>query len=87
MNNPLIDTRDVRFVLYEILNIDSLTSFEKYSGFDHDTFEATLDLIESIAVKECHPHFADADKTGCSFNGADGSVTLPDSIKKPLKAY
>ncbi len=87
MNNPLIDTRDIKFVLYEILNVDSLTSYEKFSGFDHDTFDATIDLVENICVNECFPHFADADKTGCSFNGADGSVTLPDSIKKPLKAY
>lgn len=87
MNNPIIDTRDLKFVLYEILDVDSLTSFELYSGFDHATFEATVDLAESISVNECYPHFADADKTGCSFNGTDGSVKLPDSVKKPLKAY
>ncbi len=87
MNNPLIDTRDIRFVLYEILNVDTLTTHEKFSGFDHDTFDATIDLVENISVNECFPHFADADKTGCIFNGADGSVKLPESIKKPLKAY
>jgi hypothetical protein len=87
MNNPLIDPRDIKFVLYEILNIDSLTSFGKFSQFDHATFDATLDLIENIAINECYPHFAAADKNGCGFNGSDSSVVLPESIKKPLKAY
>ncbi len=87
MNNPVLDPRDLRYVLFEILNIDSLTQFEKFASFDHDTFEATLDLIENIAVKECYPHFADADRIGCSWDQATGNVTLPDAVKKPLKAY
>jgi len=87
MKNPVIDTRDIKFVLYEILNIDSLSSFEMYSGFDHAVFDATVDLIENISVNECYPYFADADKTGCSYNGSEGSVKLPESIKKPLNAY
>jgi len=87
MNNPLIDTRDIRFVLYEILDVDSLTQYEKYSGFDHETFEATIDLIENICVNECYPHFSDADRRGCSFIPATGEVELPGSVKKPLKAY
>ncbi len=87
MNNPVIDPRDLRFVLFEILDIDSLTRFEKFASFDHDTFEATLDLIENIAVNECYPHFADADRLGCSWDPATGDVTIPDAVKKPLKAY
>ena len=87
MKNPLIDTRDQKFVLFEALGVDSLTQYEKYSNFDHDTFEATLDLIENISVNECHPHFADADREGCAFNAATGEVKLPESVKKPLRAY
>ncbi len=87
MNNPLIDTRDIRYVLYEILNVDSLAQYEKYSQFDHDTFEATLDLIESISVKECYPFFAACDRDGCSYDGSTGSVSIPEGMKKGLDAY
>ncbi|HPS58599.1 MAG TPA: acyl-CoA dehydrogenase [Spirochaetota bacterium] len=87
MKNPLIDTRDQKFVLFEVLGIDSLTQYEKFSQFDHDTFEATLDLIENICVNQCYPHFADADREGCSFDAGTGEVKLPESVKKPLRAY
>lgn len=87
MNNPLIDTRDIRYVLYEILGVDSLTQYEKFSQFDHDTFDATIDLAENICVNECYPFFAESDRDGCSFDGSTGSVTIPEGIKKGLRAY
>jgi len=86
MNNPLIDTRDLRYVLYEILDVDGLTAHDRFSSFDHDTFEATLDLIENISVNECYPCFADADRVGCSWDPATGAVTCPDSVREPLRA-
>ncbi|HPX92117.1 MAG TPA: acyl-CoA dehydrogenase family protein, partial [Spirochaetota bacterium] len=87
MNNPIVDTRDLRYILFEVLNIDSLINFELFSSFDHDTFEATLNLIEDIAVKECLPYFAAADKDGCKWDPATGEVTVPEGVRKPLKAY
>lgn len=87
MNNPIVDTRDLRYILFEVLNIDSLTKFELFSSFDHDTFEATLNLIEDIAVKECFPYFAEADRDGCKWDPATGEVTVPEGVRKPLKAY
>lgn len=87
MNNPLVESRDLRYVLFEMLDIDALTQYEEFSAFDHDTFEATIDLIETLSVKECYPHFQDADREGCVWNPDTKAVTCPDSIKKPLRAY
>lgn len=87
MNNPLIDSRDIRYVLFEMLNVESLASFEKFSSFDRDTFEDVLDLVEKIAVQECYPRFAEADRDGCSWDPKTGAVSCPDAIKAPLKAY
>ncbi len=60
--NALIDSRDVKFVLYEILEADKLGKYEKFSAFDKDTYDATLELAEQIAVEQLYPASAEAEK-------------------------
>ncbi len=49
--NPIVDSRDVRFILFEVLGIDSLTGYQKYNEFDRETFEDVMmycsDLIDA----------------------------------------
>lgn len=87
MNNLLIDSRDLRYVLFEVLDLDNIVKYKKFENFDHATFDATLDLIETVAVKECFPYFEEADKEGCSYDSIKKNVICPEAIKKPLKAY
>ena len=51
MLNPLVDTRDVKFVIFELLEVDKMTKYPAFAEFDHDTFEATIDLAEQMAVE------------------------------------
>jgi len=87
MKNLLIDPRDIRYTLFEVLDVDSILQYDRFKDFDHDIFEDTIDLIESIAVNECYPAFAGADKKGCTWNPDTKDVTCPDEVKEPLKAY
>ena len=87
MLNPLVDSRDVRFVLFELLEADKLTGYPRFSQFDRDTFESILDLFERVAVEKLYPEFAISDREGCAFNPSDASVKCPDGLKRGLKAY
>ncbi len=87
MKNLLIDPRDIRYTLFEVLDVDTILQYDRFKDFDHDIFEDTIDLIESIAVNECYPAFEGADKKGCTWNPETKEVTCPDEVKKPLKAY
>ena len=87
MKNLLIDPRDIRYTLFEVLDVDSILNYDRYKDFDHDIFEDTIDLIESIAVNECYPAFDGADKKGCTWDPDTKEVTCPDEVKNPLKAY
>ena len=60
--NPLLDSRDLRFVLFEALGADKLNQYQQFADFDKDTYEATLDLAEQIAVELVYPANAEADK-------------------------
>jgi alkylation response protein AidB-like acyl-CoA dehydrogenase len=85
--NPLVDSRDVRFVLFEVLEADKLSKYEKFSGFDKDTYEATLELAEQLAVEQVYPANAEADKTGAKYDPKTKKVTIPEGYKAAMNLY
>ena len=87
MLNQLIDTRDVKFVLFELLQVEKLIEFDFYSEFDRDTFDATLDLAEQISVDIIYPTAEEAEKNPAAWDPATKKVTIPSSYHAALNAY
>ena len=86
--NPLIDSRDVRFILFEMLEVDKLgEKIEKYADYDKDIYDETLNLAERIAVEQIYPANMEGDKEHCTFIPETNDVKLPKSYKAPLDAY
>src|SRR4030042_4749951 len=86
--NPLVDSRDVRFVLFELLEAEKLLKYPKFSHLDKDAFESTLDLAERIAVNYFYPSNAQGDKEGgCTYDPQTKEVTVPEGVKAAFKAY
>jgi len=79
-NNFLFDTRDVKFVLKEWLDLDKLLGCEAYRDYyskdDVDTF---VDLVYKICRDQVGPANEDCDQIGAQY--VDGRVTLPESVK------
>jgi len=84
--NPLVDSRDVRFVLFEMLGVDKLNRFEHFEVFDRDVFEDTLNLAEKIAVNHFYPANAPADKVGAEYDPATHEVRVPDILRAGYQA-
>jgi alkylation response protein AidB-like acyl-CoA dehydrogenase len=85
--NPLVDSRDVRFVLFEMLEVDRLSRYDIFSMFDRDTFESTLDLAEKIAVERVYPANAVADKTGARYDPATKNVEVPREFRAAMAYF
>lgn len=86
--NKLVDSRDVRFVLFEILHVDELgKQISQYADFDRETYEEVLNLAERVAVEKLYPANTLGDKEGCTFDPATKKVKIPISYKVPLDAY
>ena len=86
--NPIIDSRDVRFVLFEQLEIDKFCAkTPRYADFDKDTLESTLDLAEKLAVEKIFPTYKDGDREGCTFVPATKEVKIPKCYHDPINAY
>jgi len=85
--NKLVDTRDQRFVLFEMLKLDKLSSMPRFSEFDRDTYEATLELAEQIAVGQVYPINMETDKTGIKYDPATRNVMVPEPYKPAMASF
>ena len=77
MKSTILSRRDLDFLLYEWLDVEALTSRERFSAHSRETFDAVLELSADIAMK-C---FAPANKIGDAnepYIGDDGKVVLPE---------
>ncbi len=85
--NPIIDSRDTKFILFELFEVDKLTQYEKFKDFDKDTMDEVVNLAEKIAVEQVYPINAVADKNGAKYDPAKKQVTIPQEYFPGLKAY
>ncbi|MCX7677796.1 MAG: acyl-CoA dehydrogenase [Spirochaetes bacterium] len=86
--NPLVDVRDAKFVLFELLEVDKMgQKFPQYADYDRDTMESTYDLAEKIAIEQVYPANAAGDKEGCSYDPATKKVKIPSVYKPALDAF
>ncbi|HPC39987.1 MAG TPA: acyl-CoA dehydrogenase [Spirochaetota bacterium] len=85
--NPLVDSRDVRFVLFELLEIEKLGQYPAYADFDRDMYEEILQLAERIAVNTFYPANREGDRIGVSYDPQKKEVRTPDVFKPAYRAY
>jgi alkylation response protein AidB-like acyl-CoA dehydrogenase len=81
----LINRRDLDFVLYELLKVDTLASAGRYAGQDRALYDATIDAAERLATDKFATHAAELDEHEPSFDGA--RVHLIPAVKDALDAY
>ncbi len=87
-NNQLVDSRDVRFVLFEMLELGSLNKkISQYTDYDRDIYEETLNLSETIAVQKFYPSNSISDKEGAKYDPQTKQVHVPDSTREAFKAF
>ena len=85
MSSKLLSRRDLAFVLYELLDADTLTSRPRFAEHSRETFDAALDLAEQIATDFFAPHNRKSDENEPTFDGE--RVTLIPEIAAAQKAF
>ncbi|MFZ0716712.1 acyl-CoA dehydrogenase [Mycobacterium sp.] len=82
---PLLNPRDIDFLLYEWLDVGALCDRPRYREHSIESFDSVLDLAADIAIKRFAPHFKTAD-TEEPFVNCDGTVTTLPEVKEALSA-
>lgn len=85
MSNLLVNTRDQRFLIYELLGIEKLFGFEKYADYSKDVVDMVLNEAEKMAVEIIAPTRDEADEEGARF--VDGVARVPACLHEPYKTF
>ncbi len=85
--NPLVDSRDVRFVLFEMLESDKLNKYPTFADFDKDIMEDSLNLAENIALDKFYPSNVEGDQIGSKYNPDTKEVKVPECIHEAVNAF
>jgi len=83
--SKLVSRRDLQFVLYEMLDAATLCARSRFADHSRETFDAALDLAQSIAEDFFAPHNRKSDEHEPTFDGE--KVTLIPEIGVALKAF
>lgn len=85
MASLILDERDQKFVLFEMLQSQMLCEFPKYADFSQDVFEMIMSEAQKFAVEEIFPTLEESDKQGCKL--IDGQVHVPECFQRPYKLF
>ena len=83
--SKLLSRRDLEFMLYEWLDVESLTGRGRFVDHSRETFDAALDTCERIAEDLFAPHNKKADQNEPHFDGE--RVRLIPEVKQALDAF
>jgi len=72
------DDRDLKFVLFEHLDLDRLLAYEVYQDFSHDDFSMIIDEALKVCREVLGPAMQDGDREGCTYEA--GVVKVADSF-------
>ena len=85
MASLLLNRRDLEFLLYEWLDVETLTKRERHADHSRETFDDVLDLAERIATEHFATHNRKSDGEEPRFDGE--RVHLIPEIKAALDVF
>lgn len=85
MASLILDGRDQRFVLQEVLNTEDLCRMTAWSDFSPDMFDMVLKEAQRLATEVIFPALVTGDREGCRLEG--GQVFAPPSFRRCFDLY
>ncbi|MBB4200771.1 acyl-CoA dehydrogenase [Rhodoblastus sphagnicola] len=77
--------RDMRYVLYDVMGGDDLTSLPGYEDFTRDTLDAVLEEAAKICEQVLQPLNRSGDEEGCAYE--NGVVRTPKGFKQAYDTF
>jgi len=85
MSSLIVDERDQKFILYEMLDVERLCESAPFKDFSRDMFDMILKEGQKFSEEEVFPTLAPSDKEGCRL--VDGQVLVPSIFHRLYKLY
>ncbi|WP_439134949.1 acyl-CoA dehydrogenase [Pseudomaricurvus sp.] len=84
MAAPILNTRDLEFMLYELFDAEGLTQRPRYADHSRETFSAAMDTSRAVAEKYMLPIRQKVDTNEPTFDGT--TVHMLPEIKTAVQA-
>jgi len=81
----LLNSRDVEFILYELLGTEDLVSSKRFSDYDVATFNAVIEAAKTLAEEKFAPFASKLDANEPTFDGK--TVHIIPEVQEALDAY
>ena len=78
---------DLRFLLFDVLNVDGLAELEQYADASPDIIVAVLEEMGRFAADVIQPTNRTGDEQGCSYNAHSHDVTTPDGFRDAYRQF
>ncbi|MGW6697427.1 acyl-CoA dehydrogenase [Nocardia sp. NPDC055049] len=78
--------RDLRFNLFEALDLEKVLGHDRFADLDTGTVEAMMRQMRDLAQGPLGASFADADRNPPRFDPETHTVALPESFKRSYRA-
>ncbi|PCD00341.1 acyl-CoA dehydrogenase [Halopseudomonas pelagia] len=85
MTDTLLDSRNLAFELYEVLDAEGLTQRPRFADHNRETFDAAIGTARTIADKYFAPHNRKSDENEPKY--VDGAAELIPEIKPAVDAF
>lgn len=85
MPNLIVDPRDQKFVLYEMLDVEALCKAPLYADFSREVFDMALNEAEKFATNVIFPCLVEGDREGCRLD--EGHVRVPACYGRGADLY
>ena len=86
MSDKLVNMRDVRFVLYEMLDVEKLLEYERYAEHSRETFDMGVDAAYKLAREVYWPAFQEMDQLGVCYDPETKQTSVPECMHKIWQA-
>lgn len=78
---------DLKFLLFDVLGVDQLQSFEKYAEASPDIISAVIEEAGKLCAEVLQPLNKIGDEQGCSYDPATHAVTTPDGFREAYQQF
>jgi len=85
MSGLIVDERDLKFVLFDLLGVQNLTRHERFEHFDQDIMDMLLDEAQKYAEQFLFPLNIEGDKIGAIFE--DGHVQAVPGTREAYQEF
>jgi alkylation response protein AidB-like acyl-CoA dehydrogenase len=87
MSDTLVNLRDIRFVLYEMLGVETLTEYEYFRDHSKETFDTVMDAAYKLAREVCWPAYAEMDRIGVTYDAKARATRVPERMHRIWQAF